>query len=373
MKKVLFITAFAPSEKDPAEKNTKMMLEDLSGNFMVDLVYFADKTAGEYIPGNENIKIVKFIPNSKKYRVRNALLTPYLHPIFTVRFDKRILKWLQERIDVENYDALVFDHSQTFIYARRLRTSAVKCLLSHDIEAQRVERSSNKLMQRLCLATEKYVLSTPNAKLFALCQKDVDLIKKLYGLDANISYNYIEDRIIKSVPDKSNGEYVMIGSWRRPDNFEGAIWLLNGLSQHLKTSITINIIGKNFPVEKLTPANNIKLNVLGFVDNPYPLIASCKAMLCPQLSGAGIKTKVLESMACGTPVIGNYLAFEGFSNKFESFMLRCNDVESFAQEIGRIDFSLEERIIFKNMIISEYTKTTIPKWLCTYFGINNIL
>ena len=38
MKKILFLTAFVPNEAAAAEKNTKIMLDDLGRFYLVDLV-----------------------------------------------------------------------------------------------------------------------------------------------------------------------------------------------------------------------------------------------------------------------------------------------------------------------------------------------
>lgn len=363
MKKILFITAFPPSKTSAAEKNTKRMLKELSGLFSVDLVYFKDSYNDVYKPENDNINIIKVIPNSKLFRVKNALRRIYYHPLFTVRYNRKILQWLQKRVDGVQYASIVFDHSQTMMYARKLKYDGCKVLLSHDIEAQRVGRSSNRLMYRICLCTEKYVLSTPNVKLFALCQKDVDLIKKLYSLDASVNLIYIDERITSSSAASLNDEFVLFGNWARADNSEGAIWLLNGLPQYLSDPITVNIIGKHFPIEKLLVSEKIKVNVLGFVDNPYPMISKSKAMFSPLFTGAGIKVKVIESLACGTPVVGTDVAFEGFSEKYESFMLNAQDLEAFAKQIKQLDFSLEDRLKFKEMFIKDYQSMTIPKWL----------
>lgn len=360
---ILFITAYPPSDVGAAVKNTKYMLRELSQNFCVDLFYFRDKEDVDYLSDNERIRVIRVVQNSTLYRLKNALSHPYFHPLFTVRYDKRLKDWLQSRIDENKYSAIIFDHSQTFMYAQKLRFDGIKILLSHDIEAQRVSRSSNKMMYKLCLKTEKYFLSTKNAKLFALSQKDVELIKSLYGFDANVSLIYVDERLSDLKPQKLNNEYAMLGTWDRPDNYEGALWLINGLSQYLSNPITINIIGSKFPVDRVVKTEKVNLNILGFVDDPYPLISECKAMLCPLFSGAGIKVKVIDSLACGTPVIGTDIAFEGFSDKYNSFMKQCGSLSSFANEMESIAFSLVDRIRFKRMFIDDYKTLTIPNWL----------
>lgn len=363
-KSVLFITAFPPSENAAAEKNTMLLLQDLSANgYNVDLVYFKDADKKEYKPVREKIRILKVVSNSTLFRVQNALRHPFIHPIFSVRYNNSILRELQNAVDNNDYSAIIFDHSQTLLYARMLHFDGPKILICHDVEAQRFERTSNKWMALFCKQTERKVLLSENANVFAFCQKDVDLIKDYYNIDAHVVLDYIDDRIINYKPQKTNDNFVMFGNWVRQDNYEGAVWLLNGLGDYLNRPITVNIIGKRFPIERVKTNDKINIVTLGFVDNPYPLIAESKAMLCPLFSGAGIKVKVIESLASGTPVIGTEIAFEGFSDSYSKFMLRSQDLNSFAREMEMIGFCMEERMAFKDMFLTDYTSLTIPNWL----------
>lgn len=363
MKKILFITAFPPSELAAAEKNTKLMLRDLGKQYEVDLVYFKDDDVAEYTPELPNIHVKELVRNSKYYRLKNVALYPLCHPIFTVRFNWRLRRKLQRVINENNYVAIIFDHSQTFMYAKWLSFVGPKVLLSHDVEAQRFERTSNRFMTWLCRKSERYVFSTKNVHVYTFCQKDVDLIKEYYNIEAHLCLDYIDDRIIDSKPGEIQDRFVLFGNWVRPDNYEGALWLLNGLGEYLKFPIKVCIIGKKFPIEKVIKHEKVDIDYLDFVDNPYPLIAESKAMLCPLFSGAGIKVKVIESLASGTPVIGTEIAFEGFDNSFDSYMLRCQDYHSFSKAIEYINFPLNERLAFKSMFISSYRSKTIPAYL----------
>lgn len=363
MNKVLYITAFPPSEKSAAEKNTKRMLEEFGQDFIVDLVYFKDAEVEKYTPDVDTIHILRIIPNSKLYRIKNALFYLYWHPLFTVRYNSAVLRWLQTQIGSNNYDAIIFDHSQTFLYAKRLNFKGPKLLLSHDIEAQRVKRSSNSLVYWQCRYTEKYVLSTPGAHLFALSQKDVNLINEFYGLKAEVINIYVDKRISAYELTRTSSDFVLFGNWDRPDNYKGALWLLNGIGQYLSNPVVIKIIGKNFPINKVIAHKKIIVENMGFVDNPYPIIGECRAMLCPLFTGAGIKVKVIESLASGTPVIGTDIAFEGFSERYKNFMHKAQDLESFSKEIEHIGYSIEERETFKKMFLNDYASLTIPKWL----------
>ena len=363
-KKVLFVTAFPPSENAAAEKNTMLMLKDLGEKYNVDLVYFKDADKKEYTPPLPSVKVLRVVPNSTKFRIKNAIRHPFTHPIFTVRLSNQLLKLLQTSIESNAYSAIIFDHSQTQNYARKLRFDGPKLLICHDVEAQRFERTSNRIMAWECRKSERAVLSAPQAHVFTFCQKDADLIKEYYQINADVILDYIDERIVNNKIEVITDDFVMFGNWTRKDNYEGAVWLLNQLDELLEKKIVVNVIGKGFPVEKLNkPFANIQLNTVGFVDNPYPLIAKSKAMLCPLLTGAGIKVKVIESLASGTPVIGTDIAFEGFSDKYEAVMLKSNTPQEFADAIKRISYTKEERLEFKEMFIKDYAAATIPQWI----------
>lgn len=368
MRKVLFITAFPPSENAAAEKNTMLMLKDLGGRYSVDLIYFRDIEMKEYIPPLNTINIKKVVMNSWWFRRVNALMHPYVHPIFTVRYNGKIRRLLQELIDKESYAAIIFDHSQTMMYALKLKFSGPKVLICHDVELQRFKRTSNKMMTWLCRVSEQRMLTSDNANVFAFCQKDIDLINDYYNIVAHLNLDYIDERITSYIPHQITDDYVLFGNWKRADNYEGALWLLNGIGEYLSSPVTIKVIGKLFPIEKVASHPNVIIDNLGFVDNPYPIIAESKAMLCPLFSGAGIKVKVIESLASGTPAIGTDIAFEGFDEKYSPFMQTCEDYLSFAKAMGNVKYNLQERLQFKEFFIHDYQSMTIPKWLDTYFS-----
>ena len=62
--------------------------------------------------------------------------------------------------------------------------------------------------------------------------------------------------------------------------------------------------------------------MLGFVDNPYKIMSESLGLIAPLFHGAGIKVKVIESLACGTPVIGTEVAFEGIDFIENKYLIR---------------------------------------------------
>ena len=369
MKRILYITAFVPSEFTAGEKNTKTMLNELGNSYAVDLVYFKYGQESDYIPDSKNVSVKAVLANSLLIKLVNILLFPFVYPLFSVRFNWVNLRRIQKLIDSNHYDAIVFNYSQTFLYAKFLKTSAPRLLYCHDVIAQRVERSSNAILQYLCRKSEHYCLKVKHSSVYSVSGKDCDLIKRFYGIHADVAYLYIDQKSKDAMPsDIHPDSYAIMGNWKRKDNVDGFLWLNHNVFPLIKTKITINVIGKFFPVDRITISNPlVHLNVCGFVDNPYPIIANSRALIAPVFTGAGVKVKVLEALACGTPVVGTDVAFEGIV-KNDSMMLQFDDANQCA-EMMYANIPLEARRQNKQSFISMYSQRSIPFYLQQIIGI----
>jgi len=364
MDKILLVTAFTPSENAAAEKNTKLMLRDLCKSFDVDLVYFKYEYNKVYVNEAENIRVKKIIHNSKFFKYKNVAMRPMIHPYFSVRYRRSIQKFLNSLISESQYKAIILDHSQVFLYGKYLKIRVHKILIAHDVMAQRTARSKNSVMAWFCRWSERKVLNQKNAVVSTFNQKDVELIKSYYDKNAILCLNYIDERIIHYKRTSIDDSYVFFGNWKRPDNYEGALWFFKNVAPLIKEKTNIKVIGKGFPIEKMKLTNPlVHVDFLGFVDDPYPIIANCRAELSPLFSGAGIKVKVIESLASGTPVVGTEITFEGFDSKYRDFMFEANTPETFYYGMLQCSKSLNQREDFKQMFIKDYQSLTIPKYI----------
>jgi glycosyltransferase involved in cell wall biosynthesis len=74
--------------------------------------------------------------------------------------------------------------------------------------------------------------------------------------------------------------------------------------------IILYVYGSHLPDNfKLYASDNVKL--IGYVENLDELFHHCRIFVAPLLTGAGIKGKVLESIAYGVPTILSPIAVEG--------------------------------------------------------------
>jgi len=75
-------------------------------------------------------------------------------------------------------------------------------------------------------------------------------------------------------------------------------------------NIILNVYGSHMPDNfKLYASDNVK--IIGYVENLDDIFHHCRLFVAPLLTGAGIKGKVLESLAYGVPTVLSPIAAEG--------------------------------------------------------------
>lgn len=361
--RILFITPYVPSERAGGEKFTKLLLEHLSYNHKIDLIYFRYSHDSNYVPPSQNIIVIKICYNSTLIKLRNAILYPFVHPLFSVRFNYSILQFIKEKMKETHYDLLYLDHSQMALYGKFF-SNIKKIYMSHDVMLQRYSRSSNFLIRKFVTWSECKLMSQPNTTIFTFSEKDKRIIKSKYGIDSFVTNFYLNEAILKAIPTSIKKQIIFFGQWKRSDNFNGLKWFIEKIYPQISKEVIITIMGSGLPEDFKSSINNLRnIEYLGFVNNPYTLIANSLAVISPLFSGAGVKVKVIEALACGTPVIGNDIAFEGISNKYKEFMIYANNPKDYIYHINTLNIPIEIRIKFKKFFLNEYQQEYISTFI----------
>lgn len=361
MKKILLITPYTPDNQGRGVSPTSRLLQELSKTCKVDLVYFRYNEDTEYIPINSNISVVKAVLVNNIFKVRGLLQKPWLFPVFTPRYDKEVANFLKKQIEQVHYDFVYFDFSQTFSYAADIEHPN-KIFMSHDVMCQRYSRE-----RRYCLpwvkTTERYILKFAN-KIFTFSSKDCDIIKKEYGYDSTPTNFFLSDIVLNAVPTKAEDYFVFFGGWGRSDNNEAISWFLDNVADKVKGRFQYKIIGGGMAdTLKSRLALNSDFEYLGFVDDPYPIIANAKAEIAPLHYGAGVKVKCVESLACGTSIIGTEIAFEGISTPVYGSKLLANTAEDYINYMELINESVTEKQHHKELFLKSYEKKEILNYI----------
>jgi glycosyltransferase involved in cell wall biosynthesis len=99
--------------------------------------------------------------------------------------------------------------------------------------------------------------------------------------------------------------------------------------------ITFSIYGSNIPERfKLYESDNVK--IVGYIDDLEEIFHHCRVFVCPLISGAGIKGKVLESLSYGVPTVLSNTAAEGTGLIDGLTTIIADDPESWVRAIDSL-------------------------------------
>lgn len=370
MKRILFITVSAPGNRGGGgEVYTAELLRELSSFCMIDLVYFRYKDKAIYEPCNANVRVIRETIIDQSFKIRGFLSTLPVFPYFSARYSKKVSSFLKKQVEDGKYDAVYFDHSQTFAYVKDI-IHPCKILMCHDVVAQNYMRRKSKLTCWV-KASEKALLSSGNA-IFTLSEKDCDLIRDFYGINSFHTTLYVPEIVKKTFPTEVGDYYVMFGAWGRPENCSALQWMIGEIAPKINKQIKIKIIGGGvMPADLRAKVESLPFfEYVGFVDNPYPIIANAIAEIVPLIHGAGVKVKCVEALACGTPVIGTDVAFEGIPRLAgtEELMIKASGVEEIVNAIQSVHVGIEKRIMAKNAFCAGYDQKNIVAYIRNDFN-----
>lgn len=94
----------------------------------------------------------------------------------------------------------------------------------------------------------------------------------------------------------------------------------------------LTLLGKD-PSPELLALQSEHINVTGLVDDTRPYLQGSALFICPLRSGSGTRFKLMESLACGCPVVSTSLGCEGLGATDGEHMLIRDDPQGFADAV----------------------------------------
>lgn len=139
----------------------------------------------------------------------------------------------------------------------------------------------------------------------------------------------------QDLPEQAN-TIIFTGAMAFPPNVSAVLHFY----QHIFPRIRRELPDVRFIVAGRDPAPAIvalgedpAVTVTGFVDDMRPWLSRASVMVCPMISGSGIKNKVLEALAMARPVVSTTLGIEALDVTDGRELRIANTVDEFAAAV----------------------------------------
>lgn len=147
---------------------------------------------------------------------------------------------------------------------------------------------------------------------------ELQLLQEQFGVPAALLHHCTLMLIPTATEQPSfeqRAHFLSIGNFRHAPNWDAVLWLKQQLWPLIRQRLPqaqLHVYGSYTP-PKATALHNPKqgFHVLGWVDDAHRVMVQARVCLAPLRFGAGIKGKLADAMACGTPSVTTPIGSEG--------------------------------------------------------------
>lgn len=177
-------------------------------------------------------------------------------------------------------------------------------------------------------------------------QKILDLYADINILISPFSIPKSHFNNTNKIADKIN-KLIFIGGETHHPNIDAIEWYINEIADELGkyNNLTLYVIGKWTP-KTIKKYNKPFIHFEGYVDDLADY-GKDSIMIVPIRIGSGIRTKILDAMACGIPLITTSVGCEGIKAVDGKDFLIADNSFDFAKKINLLynDFELRKNIV----------------------------
>jgi glycosyltransferase involved in cell wall biosynthesis len=141
-----------------------------------------------------------------------------------------------------------------------------------------------------------------------------------------------------SDPAADGRTIVFFGLLSTVPNVDGLLWFLREIWPRISAArpeARLKVLGKGAPQSVLAQAGP-SVEVVGFVEDLRPRLASAAVLVVPLRLGGGTRLKIVEGMAMGKAIVSTTLGAEGIDVVPERDLLIADDPGSFAASVVRL-------------------------------------
>lgn len=325
------------------------LLRGVSGRYRFSLLTFFDpeeraRTLAAALTLERNLGIrVHLVP-----REQSGSSAAWMPPEFDYFRSEQAAARLRELLSQDSVDLLHLEFSEMAQYARAARGLAPVLLTEHDTSllARRgcyMDRAGTgtstawrrrRLYLRRCLADCDRVVVVSEAdrrRLQAFFPGGrVDVVGT--GVD-------LERFPARGPRGRKAGSLVFVGHFPHYPNEDAAVWLVKDILPLIRRRVPaarLRLVGSG-PTPAVRGLASSSVEVTGPVAEVHPHLASARVFVAPLRMGFGIKGKVLEAFASGTPVVATPEACEGIPEaKGGEHFLVGDGPSRFADQVCRL-------------------------------------
>ncbi len=254
-------------------------------------------------------------------------------------FSQSLLREAQRVLAKIKFDLIFADFTTTAIYgyllAKRFRLPWVYS--SHNVEYARLFERARDDFRRYLLVPYYYFIERVGCR--------ADLVSVISNRDAGVYSKWIRKSRLLVIPQGFDAKtfhpfYKKVQNKRPVVLFYGsydnlanrhAVYLIY---RKILPRVIAKIPDAEFQFVGAYPPQDIShpnITFTGFVDNLVDYIRSANVIIVPITSGGGVRTKIIESLACGKTVISTTRGVMGIPMKFNNLLVR--NIEDFPEAI----------------------------------------
>jgi glycosyltransferase involved in cell wall biosynthesis len=186
----------------------------------------------------------------------------------------------------------------------------------------------------------------------AVSQKEADLVNDLTN-DPQLAYlvPLMEDLPPSPLRRADRKGILFLGNFRHPPNVEAVAYFFQDVLPKVDSRVLdehpIYLVGNALDDRVASLARGLgNIRLVGWVPSIVPYLHQSAITVAPLLSGAGTKTKVIQSLVAGTPTVSSSLGIEGLGLEHEKHAVVADNPLAFADGLTRLirDASLWDRL-----------------------------
>ncbi|MFV8908121.1 glycosyltransferase [Serratia fonticola] len=351
MKEIIFLSMHLPCSLVP-EAGQKLahdrLFKYIEDGVKVHLISFVNEREVAYLDVKlyERCKSVNFFKIKKYNRLFNFIKDIRIPLPLAVRNDYRISKCIRDILrknDIHEFH-IEYEQGALFVPFNLLGKTTV---VFHDVISQGIGRlrdtGKNSFLKwlydiqfKMMIRWEKRILEGLKS-IVVLNQKDKALILNFNSNLENVTIDYpkVSDLFLKINRDHfRRANLIFWGAMNRKENIDAVIWFSSVIFPRVLKEVpdaTFTIVGAN-PSDSVKNLACHNITVTGFVEDPTSFFECAQVSVVPLRYGAGIKIKVLETLAARIPTVSTTIGAEGISDN-QNLLYVTDDEEIFSREV----------------------------------------